>query len=469
MTEHSQQKMDALLAEERSLSSAKQVNANGDNAIGDVRQLRLLSQSVRLEEAGVPKVIITTALLIFLAVCGFVGWASVANINELARAPGEIVPNNYEQIVQHLEGGIIKEIAVREGAIVEAGQEIARLQAADVEASLERTTKIITSLSLQIERLEAFVEDRAPDFTNREHVRSQQIAEQTQLYRSMVDARYQELQVLNKQRAQQKQLRDSLFNQKEALWKNLGLLSDVHDRRSTLQKQGFLSDLKLMETELRLNTVKGEYAIVLKSIAQADESIAEFGSRIESLLASRRDEALAKLEKLRNELYQNQEIKSGITDRSDRLIVRSPVRGIVKSIDVTTIGGVVPPGGKIASIIPHNNTLIAEVRVPPQYVARIAVNQPVMVNVSAFDFARYGTLDGTLEHISAMTFRDERGNRFYKGRIRLKQEYFGGEPTSNRILPGMTVTANIITGEKTLLEYLLKPIHVAIESSLTEY
>ena len=471
MNAHTETRIETVLADGAQISTpaGNAAKPHRDEAVSDSRQIRLLSQSVRLEEAGVPRVLTWTTVLVFLAVAAFVAWASVANINELARAPGEVVPANYEQVVQHLEGGIIKEIYVREGDIVEIGQPIARLQAADVDASLERTSRLITSQLLQIERLEAFVERRSPDFSALSGLRDDEVLEQTELFRSMLDAQNKERQILDKQLAQQKQLRASLLNQKFSLSKNLGLLNDVYTRRSKLQKDGFLSDLKLMETELRLNTVKGEYAIVLKNIKQAEESIAEFESRIDSLVASRRDEALAKLERLRNELNQNRELQSSVVDRSKRLVARSPVRGIVKSIDVTTIGGVVPPGGKIASIIPHGNVLIAEVRVPPQYVGRIAVGQSVLVNVSAFDFARFGTLDGTLEHVSAMTFRDDRGGRYYKGRIYLQRQHFGGEPSSYRILPGMTVTANIITGEKTLLEYLLKPIHVALESSLTEY
>lgn len=470
MTVHSDNPIDTILTDGQvSTPSKVRKKPQRDDTASDVRQLRLLSQSVRLEEAGVPKVLIWTTVLVFMTVGIFVAWASVANINELARAPGEIVPANYEQVVQHLEGGIIKEIHVREGDIVEAGEPIARLQAADVDASLERTSRLIVSQLLQIERLEAFVEQRDPDFSALKGVRADEVSEQTELFRSMVDAQGKERQILDRQLAQQKQLRASLQNQKDSLWKNLSLLNDVYSRRSRLQKDGFLSDLKLMETELRLNTVKGEYAVVLKNIKQAEESIAEFESRIGSLVASRKDEALAKLERLRNELNQNRELRSSVVDRSTRLVVRSPVRGIIKSVDVTTIGGVVPPGGSIASIIPHGNVLMAEVRVPPQYVGRIAVGQPVLVNVSAFDFARFGTLDGKLEHVSAMTFRDDRGGRYYKGRIYLQRQHFGGEPSSNRILPGMTVTANIVTGEKTLLEYLLKPIHVALESSLTEY
>lgn len=471
MTIHQKDGLNANASNEVSVDEIEpQQNGKPVDAVAaDERQIRLLSQSVRLEESGLPRVSLWTTALIILSVVGFITWAAFANINELARAPGEIVPANYEQIVQHLEGGIVKKIYVREGDIIEEGQEIARLQAADVNASLERTTATIKSLSLQIERLEALVENREPTFDQIDGVSAEEVAVQTRLFQSMVDALSKERKILDKQLAQQTQLRESLIRQKNSLRQNLALLDDVYGRQSQLQQEGYLADLKLMETELRRNTARGEYATILKSIAQAEEAIAEFQSRIASLEASRRDESLARLEVLRNELNQTTEVKSGLADRSARLVVRSPVRGIVKAIEITTIGGVVPPGGSIASIIPLDNTLVAQVRVPPQYVGRIAIGQSVLVNVSAFDFARYGTLDGTLEHVSAMTFKDDRGARYYKGHIRLDRYHFGGEPTMNRILPGMTVTANILTGEKTLLAYLLKPIHVAIESAMTEY
>lgn len=456
-----------LIDTEQQTRSPANENDTSTGARND--QLRLLSQSIRLEETGIPRIARYTTGLIVFSMAAFIGWAAVANINELARAPGEVTPVKYEQVLQHLEGGIVDEILVREGEVVERGQEIVRLHAADTDTNLERARQRKQSLAFQIERYKAYLDERELDVSGFNASDRAEILEQTRIFTAMMQSREKERAVMEKQLAQQKQLRGSLVNQVASTRKNLELLEDLHNRRSKLHKDGYVSGVKVMETELRVNSLQGEEAVALRKIAQVDEAIAEFEHRILSLSATRRDEAFSKLEVLQNELSQNNELLKQLQERSERLIVRSPVKGIIKSVNVNTLGGVLQAGEAVASVIPFDDDLIAEVRIPPQYIGRIKPGQPVLVNVSAFDFARFGTVDGTLNHISAMTFKDDRGARYYKGRITLSRNHFGVEPTDNQILPGMTVTANVVTGEKTLLEYLLKPIHLAIESALSEY
>tara|TARA_R110000868_G_scaffold17070_5_gene75402 strand:- start:1351 stop:2733 length:1383 start_codon:yes stop_codon:yes gene_type:complete len=458
---------DKVINIERPPASPTNENEVSNGARDD--QLRLLSQSIRLEETGIPRIARYTTGLIVFSMAAFIGWAAVANINELARAPGEVIPLKYEQVLQHLEGGIVDQILVREGEIVGIGQEIVRLHAADTDTNLERARQRKQSLSFQIERYKAYLDNRELDFSEFSSSDLTEMFEQTRIFNAMLESRGKEREVMEKQLAQQKQLRESLINQVASTRKNLELLEDLHNRRSKLHKSGYVSGVKVMETELRVNSLQGEEAVALRKIAQVDEAIAEFENRIQSLSATRRDEAFSRLEVLQNELNQNDELLKQLQERSERLVVRSPVKGIIKSVNVNTLGGVLQAGQEVASIIPFDDDLVAEVRIPPQYIGRIKPGQKVLVNVSAFDFARFGTIDGTLNHISAMTFKDDRGARYYKGRISLNRNHFGLEPTDNNILPGMTVTANVITGEKTLLEYLLKPIHLAIESALSEY
>jgi HlyD family secretion protein/adhesin transport system membrane fusion protein len=140
----------------------------------------------------------------------------------------------------------------------------------------------------------------------------------------------------------------------------------------------------------------------------------------------------------------------------------------VKGLSVNTIGGVVQPGQALMEIVPLDKDLVVEVRIPPRYIGPMHVGQRVQLKVSSYDFSRYGSIGGTLDYISPTTFMGENGERFYRGRVRLDQNYVGHSPRQNIIMPGMTVMADIITGNKTILEYLLKPIHRALLSSFSE-
>jgi adhesin transport system membrane fusion protein len=202
---------------------------------------------------------------------------------------------------------------------------------------------------------------------------------------------------------------------------------------------------------------------------QANHAIAEFRQRLQLASATHRDQMHDRLEKVRTELVQSEEIISKLEHRVQRLEILSPVRGIIKGLVVNTISGVIQPGEPLMYIVPYDEALVVEARIPPQYIGRIHTGQAVQVSISSYDFARYGVLEGTLERVSATTFRDSRDGRYYKGRIRLSRNYVGAESENNRILPGMTVIANIITGEKTVMDYMLKPIRTAVQTALSEH
>ncbi|MBU0859625.1 MAG: HlyD family efflux transporter periplasmic adaptor subunit, partial [Alphaproteobacteria bacterium] len=154
--------------------------------------------------------------------------------------------------------------------------------------------------------------------------------------------------------------------------------------------------------------------------------------------------------------------------RVQRLAVKAPVNGLVKGLSVNTIGGVVQPGQALMEIIPMDENLVVEVRIPPRYIGPLKVGQAVQVKVSSYDFSRYGSVTGTLDFISATTFIGENGERFYRGRVLLDKNFVGAPAQKNILMPGMTVMADIVTGNKTILEYLLKPVHRAMLSSFSE-
>lgn len=432
------------------------------------RQMRYLSQSVRLEESVHPRLVHMTVGSVTLAVAAFVLWASVANIKEVARAPGEIVPRGFQQVVQHFDGGMVRAIKVTEGAVVEKGQVLLELDGAGTQQDMDRARKQQVTLMLQRERLRAFVEDRQPDFSKIEGATATQIAEQSKSYQSMIDARTKEREIIMDQIDQKKHAISMLESRRGTAGQNVRIMQDMHDRRQTLHSRGYVSQIGYLQTQRDLNSSKGELSALSREIEMGKASLQEYDVRLESLMATHRDNAYQILDQVDAQILQNEEILSKAKQRVERLAVKAPVRGLVKGLTVNTIGGVVAPGQSLMEIVPLDERLVVEVRIPPRYIGPLKVGQPVQVKVSSYDFSRYGMVTGTLESISATTFTGEGGERFYRGRVLMDKDYVGHESQKNMIMPGMTVMADIITGDKTILEYLLKPIHRAMLSSFSE-
>jgi len=431
------------------------------------RQTRYLSQALQLEEAINPHIIRATMTLVSLAIVGFFTWAGFANINEVARTPGEVVPDGYQQTVQHLEGGIIKTINAHEGDVVEKGQVLVILDDGGIREDLARAASKQLSLEMQAERLRAFAEGREPDFTPFTGATPQMIVDQLAFFAGMRTAREKEAQVIADQISQKRQAHDALKTDLETARKNLAIINDIYQRRAVLNKKGYAPDMQLLEDQKRLNDTKGEISRLENQALVANTEMEEFKVRLESLSARHRDEAHEKLDQVLAEKAQNIEIIQKLEERISRLAIRAPTQGLVKGLAVNTIGGIVQPGQTIMEIVPLDRQLEVEVKISPKDIGHLTVGQPVQVKFSTYDFSRYGAVEGTLERISATTFTGDGGERYYQGIVLLSKNYVGNSP-ANMVLPGMTVMADIITGEKTILQYLLRPIHLSLKTAFTE-
>lgn len=435
---------------------------------GGQTQLRYLAQSTRLEEITNLRLIRVTLLTVSFSILVFIGWSAQATISEMSRAPGEVVPEGSQRTVQHLEGGSVSEILVRNGQIVDEGQSLIVLSGSGIDEDLERARSKQLSLRIKAERLKAFIDEREPDFSAFEDASERYADQQYQSFRSMLQARRNEKKIISAQITQKNETVALLRARKETVGHELKLVSDLHKRHARLFKQGYLTRSKLIETERQLNGLLGESTELENQIRQAKVTLYEFENRLSSLDSNHRDDAHRQLDDVEAELRQNREIVTKLERRARRLTLPSPIRGVVKGLTVNTVGAVVAPGQLIMEIVPLDEKLVVEVRISPQHVGHLRQGQPVEVRVSSYDFGRYGSVAGELETISATTFVGERGERFYRGQVRLERNYVGNDPTANTILPGMTVMADIITGEKTILDYLLKPIQQSIKTAFTE-
>ena len=378
-----------------------------------------------------------------------------------------MVPSGHVQNIQHLEGGIVKEIAVQEGERVEIGQVLLRLDGAGSEQDLSEIRAKELSLSLQAERLRAYVEGRAPDFT-KYNAPQTMVDEQKAIFSGMMRARAGEEDVLHQQIAQKRDALAALQSERATQTKSLGYATEARNIQRSLMEKGLASKMSALKREDDVSTTQGRMNTLTQQIAQAQKEINEFEQRLSASGAQKHDDRYQELDKTEAELAQVRESVKKSAGRVGRLEVKAPVRGYVKGLKVNTIGGVIGSGETLMEIVPVAPQLVVEVKLSPKDVGHVSLGQKVMVKVDSFDYARYGIIEGRLEYVSATTFVDESRQSFYRARIRLDHDYVGKVAGAYRVLPGMTVDADIVTGRKSVLSYLLKPVQIALNSAFTE-
>jgi membrane fusion protein, adhesin transport system len=432
------------------------------------RQTRYLAQSVILEEAGSSGLVRTAIITVCIIIVAFLIWAHLTTVDEIAVTSGEVVPTGQVQIIQHLEGGIIAQILVREGDIVNAGDILIKLGQTVALGELSQQQARLTSLDLQGERLRAVGEGRYPDFSFAGEEYQHLVDDQVKIYSTSLEAADNRRNVLLDQNRQREAELAAFREEEETLLRNLQILEEEFAMRESLYNKGLATKGDYLNAQRQLNDAIGDLAKLTSERKRIAEALEESRSRLIEQGSDQRENALAEMGDLMAEVASLRESIARSRDRVYRLDVRAPVRGIVKGLQANTIGGVLPPGGQLLEIVPLDKELLIETRITTRDVGHVEVGQPVSVKVTTFDFARYGGITGSLKDVSAATFLDEEGAPYYKGMISLDQSYVGGDPEQNQIMPGMTVQADINIGRKTLLEYLLKPIVSSVNQSFRE-
>lgn len=429
-------------------------------------QTRYLAQSIRLSEAetpGILRAMITTLCLTLLA---FIVWTAFAHVGEIARAPGEVIPATHSRIIQHRDGGSVAAVLVRDGQMVKQGDALIKLDDADIRQDLARAQARQTALDLQEERLRALIEGRSPAFAAIGEDAPALIADQQAFLHSQQASAAQDIAVIDDQIRQKQAALTAASRASDVAARNMALMSGLMDKRRQLNRQGVLSDVRLMETEQRYNDAAVERDRLRGEIAGTQAALAELHSRKSAMTASRADDAHRELDAVLAQSSENRELIAKLQNRLENLLVTAPVAGMVQGLSLQLRGSVVPPAAPIMEIVPHDGPLVVTLRIRPADIGHLHIGQPVQVKVSSFDFARYGAVSGKLESLSPSTFAGEKGERFYEGTVTLDKPYVG--TAANRILPGMTVMADIITGEKTIMTYLLKPLQSAVTTAFSE-
>jgi len=397
-------------------------------------------------------------------------WANFAVIDEVTKGDGKAIPSSKIQKIQNLEGGIVSEMFVKEGQIVEVGAPLIRLDDTRFASNVGETEADRLSMLLRVERLSAEVDDRPLNFPEDvlKAVPGQAKSEES-LYISRRQQLHDEIGGLQEQLIQrQQELRE--FSSKQAQYRQqLGLQRQEINMSEPLVAQGAVSPVEVLRLKRAEVETRGQLDATTLAIPRAESAIKEVQRKIDETRGKFRSEALTQLNEARTDLNKAQATGKALEDRVSRTLVTSPVRGIVNKLLVNTIGGVIQPGSDMVEIVPLDDTLLVEAKIRPQDIAFLHPGQEAIVKFTAYDYTIYGGLKAKLEQIGADTITDEdKKTTYYIIKVRTERSHLGTDEKPLLIIPGMVASVDIITGKKSVLSYLLKPIIRARAEALHE-
>ncbi|SDO14350.1 HlyD family type I secretion periplasmic adaptor subunit [Pseudomonas jinjuensis] len=407
-----------------------------------------------------------TVLALFIAA---LVWAKFALIEEVTRGEGKAIPSSKVQTIQNLEGGIVEEIFVRDGQVVDKGQPLLRLDDTRFASNRDETEADRNALVARIERLNAEIDGREPKFPAELAADEPQVvADQLALYQSRQQRLGSEIDILEQQLRQKNQELQEFRAKQQQYRSSLGLVQQELNMSAPLVKSGAVSPVELLRLRRSAVEINGELNATTLAIPRAEAAVKEIERKVEETRLGFRTDALKELNEARTGLNKLTASSRAIDDKVSRTLVTAPLRGIVKQLKVNTIGGVVQPGSDMVEIVPLEDNLLVEAKVRPQDIAFLHPGQPATVKFTAYDYTIYGGLKARLEMISADTISDDKGNSFYLIQLRTEKNHLGSDAKPLLIIPGMVATVDIITGEKSVLDYLLKPVLKARWEALRE-
>ncbi|MCZ6454653.1 MAG: HlyD family type I secretion periplasmic adaptor subunit [Alphaproteobacteria bacterium] len=403
----------------------------------------------------------TNGLLLFIVVTviSLIGWAWWAELEEVTSGAGLVIPASKVKVVQNLEGGIVLAILTEDGAQVKKGQVLLRIDPTGFGARLNESLGRQAGMQVTLRRLRAEAEETEPDFDDALIEQwPDLVSRELTLFLSRRESLQASLNALNELVLQRGQEIKEVRNQIRVVGRSLSLANEELELMRPAVREGIVSRVELFRTESRVNDLDGQLSSARLSVPRINATLAEAKQRLEERKKQFRSEALLERNLLEVELSALTETIGAEQDRVARTDVRSPVDGIVKELKVTTIGQVVQPGLDLVEIVPLDDTLLIEAQVRPADIAFLRPGQLAVVKLTAYDFTLYGTLEGQLERISVDTIEDEQGERFYKILVRTQRNFLGEESAGNVILPGMVAQVDVITGKKTVLQYITSPL-----------
>jgi len=380
-------------------------------------------------------------------------WASLVKVDIIVRTEGRVVPAGKSQIVQHLEGGIVRNILVHEGELVKAGQILIELSDIQAKSSLNQEQSKSSTLRGREARLIAESSGAASinfpkDMQDEEVKKAESLAFQAR--RSRVA---DEVRVLRDQNTQKR----GEVSEAESRRKNLATELEVANQQykviENLRRNGAASHLELLDSQSRVQRLTSQIAEAEAAIPRLKAAIAESESRAGEVWARYRAEASSELTQIRGDIEKSTFEIGSNKDKLERNQVKAPVSGIINRMSVTTVGGVIKPGEALMEITPNDDNVLIEAKARPNDRANLRSGLPARIRIGAYDYATFGTLEGNVTEVSADTLIDEREGRYYRVILKAKSQQHQMET-----VPGMTAIADVVVGKRTIISYVLSPL-----------
>jgi len=416
-----------------------------------------------------PRHLVIILIIMAMVLASAIAWMSIAEVDVVVRGNGKVIPSQQLQVIQSLEGGVVSEILVREGELVEISQPLVKISDVAFASSYEENRLHYLELRARIARLKAEANGTAfePD-EEVARVAPDVMRSEKSLYETNRQQMDEMLQILEEQMSQ----RENELLEAEAkgrqLAKSLSLMREELKLKQPLVKRRLVSEVEYLQLQQREAEIEGDLEAVELSTPRIRSTVEEGRRKIEQGRLDFRNKAKRELNEVVAEASRIAESQEALKDRVQRTTLRAPVRGTVTRLHVNTVGGVIKPSNPILEIVPYEDALLVEIRIKPSDIANISVEQLVRLKFSAYDFAIYGSLEGKVVFLSADTVTNDEGESFFIARVKPVRAYLGQRVGAMPVRVGMTAEADILTDKKTILQYLFKPIRRGLGRAMRE-
>lgn len=429
---------------------------------------RYLVQAIELEENKTVYHLSATMGLVSFLVFGVIAWSAFVQMPEIAAAAGEVIPQGRVHKIQHRDGGTVTDIRVRNGDTVEAGDILMVLDNTDLNAQRNSLNSAKVDLLLRMDRLQALLDKREPRFQQFAANYPMIVGTQANLYKEQVQSDKEHRNSIARKIQNRKNEFKTKNRQQVALKEEVAIYRQQSDMRRSLYKKKQVSKADMLEASARLASAKnrleeveGEWERISHTINELEQEQTEYESVWRESLHSERSEVVRQL------TMTEEQIKS-VESQLARLEIKAQIKGVITGLEINSINAVVGPAEVLMELVPLGNDLLVEAKLMPEDVGHVVIGLPVNVKVSSFEFQRFGSIPGEVRKVSANTYIDADNTPYYLAEIALAKNFVGDIANVNNIVPGMVVQADIITGEKSILTYILKPLHRGLEGAFSE-
>ncbi|MEJ5168338.1 MAG: HlyD family type I secretion periplasmic adaptor subunit [Arcobacteraceae bacterium] len=394
-----------------------------------------------------------------ISLFAFVVWASFAPIDEIARGTGVVVPSGQNQVIQNLEGGIVSEILVREGDFVEKDQVLIKISNEKSSSNYQSTYIKKLAYQAEIARLNAQLEQKPFEIietTDEELLKFME--NERNLYETNQQQLESKLQILKEQLNQKESDLKDAKQTADHLRVSLNLIKKEVEMTIPMLEKGLKPQVEFLQLQRQENDAKLKLQSANLAIPKLESEINEINKRIDETYQNYFIKTRERLNEITASSKELDATSMAYEDQVTRTNVKSPLNGVVQKLHINTIGGAIKPAQDLIEIVPTDSVLVVEVKIKPKDIAFIYTGQQAKVKFSAYDFSIYGSLDGKVINISPDTVTDKENQTYYIVRVETDQGYIGTMDKQLKIIPGMTTNVDILTGKKTVMDYILKPI-----------